>query len=82
MCITLILSTDKQIGDLMKTPTVKQLQQSWNDFLKVGIYQDQRFGQWFYNQYNYEVNNSYNIERPDVAYQVLFNSLTISLDEV
>ena len=66
----------------MKTPTVKQLQQSWNDFLKVGIYQDQRFGQWFYNQYNYEVNNSYNIERPDEAYQVLFNSLTISLDEV
>ena len=66
----------------MNTPTVKQLQQSWNDFLKVGIYQGQRFGQWFYNQYNYEVNNSCNIERPDEAYQVLFNSLTISLDEV
>ena len=66
----------------MNTPTVKQVQQSWNDFLKVGIYQDQRFGQWFYNQYSYEVNNSYNIERPDEAYRVLFNSLTISLDEV
>ena len=66
----------------MNTPTVKQLQQSWNDFLKVGIYQDQRFSQWFYNQYNYEVNNSYNIERPDEAYQILFNSLTISLDDV
>lgn len=66
----------------MKTPTVKQLQQSWNDFLKVGIYEDQRFGQYFYNQYNYEVDNSYNIERPYEAYQLLFNSLTISLDEV
>lgn len=66
----------------MKTPTVKQLQDSWNDFLKVGIYQDQRFGQWFYNQYQYEVGNSYNIERPYTAYKLLFNSLTISLDEV
>ena len=82
MCITYTLSTDKQIGDLMKTPTVKQLQQSWNDFLKVGIYEDQRFGQWFYNQYSYEVGNSYNIEHPCEAYQVLFNSLTISLNEV
>ena len=66
----------------MKTPTVEQLQESWNDFLKVGIYQDQRFGQWFYNQYEYEVDNSYNIERPYKAYEVLFNSLTLSLDEV
>ena len=66
----------------MKTPTVEQLQESWNDFLKEGIYQDQRFGQWFYNQYEYEVDNSYNIERPYKAYEVLFNSLTISLDEV
>lgn len=66
----------------MKTPTVKQLQQSWNDFLKVGIYQDRCFGQWFYNQYNYEVGNSYNVERPYEAYQLLFNSLTNSLYEV
>lgn len=61
----------------MKTPTVEQLQDSWNDFLKEGIYQDQRFGQWFYNQYQYEVSNSYNIERPYEAYELLFNSLTI-----
>lgn len=66
----------------MKTPTIEQLQESWNDFLKAGIYQDQRFGQWFYNQYEYEVDNSYNIERPYRAYEVLFNSLTLSLDEV
>ena len=66
----------------MKTPTIEQLQESWNDFLKAGIYQDQRFGQWFYNQYEYEVDNSYNIERPYKAYEVLFNSLTLSLDEV
>lgn len=65
----------------MKTPTVEQLQESWNDFLKEGIYQDQRFGQWFYNQYEYEVDNSYNIERPYRAYEVLLKSLTLSLDE-
>lgn len=60
----------------MKTPTVEQLQESWNDFLKEGIYQDQRFGQWFYNQYEYEVDNSYNIERPYKAYEMLFKALT------
>ena len=64
----------------MKTPTVEQLQESWNDFLKEGIYQDQRFGQWFYNQYEYEVDNSYNIERPYKAYEVLFKSLTNNAD--
>lgn len=45
-------------------PSIKELNESWDSFLKVGIYQDQRFGQWFYNQYEYEVGNSYNIERP------------------
>ena len=64
----------------MKTPTVEQLQESWNDFLKEGIYQDQRFGQWFYNQYEYEVDNSYNIERPYKAYEVLLESLTDNAD--
>ena len=64
----------------MKTPTVEQLQESWNDFLKEGIYQDQRFGQWFYNQYEYEVDNSYNIERPYRAYEVLFKALTDAED--
>lgn len=27
----------------MTKPTVEQLQQSWDEYLKVGIYQDQRF---------------------------------------
>ena len=66
----------------MKTPTVQQLQDSWKDFLEVGIYQDQRFSQWFYNQYDFEIGNSYHIERPYEAYELLFNSLTISTDEV
>lgn len=65
----------------MKTPTVEQLQESWNDFLKEGIYQDQRFGQWFYNQFEYEVDNSYNIERPYRAYEVLFKALSYASDE-
>ena len=64
----------------MKTPTIEQLQESWNDFLKEGIYQDQRFGQWFYNQYEYEVDNSYNIERPYKAYEVLFKALNVNAE--
>lgn len=65
----------------MTKPTVEQLQQSWDEYLKVGIYQDQRFGQWFYNQYDYEVGNSYNIERPYQAYEVLYESLSDSGQE-
>lgn len=65
-----------------KKPTIKQLNDSWNSFLKVGIYQDQRFGQHFYNQFEYEVDNSYNIERPYQAYQVLYNDLVTTLDDV
>ena len=60
----------------MKKPTVEQLQQSWEEYLKVGIYTYQRFGQWFYNQYDYEVGNSYHIERPYQAYEVLYESLS------
>ena len=63
-------------------PTVHQLQQIWNDWLKVGVYEDQRFGQYVYNAFNYEVGNSYNIEDAQEAYNLLFNSITKSLDEV
>lgn len=63
-------------------PTIKQLDDCWNDFLKVAIYQDQRFGQYFYNEYDFEVGNSYNIERPFQAYQVLYEALVTTLDDV
>lgn len=61
---------------LNKKPSIEQLNQSWESFLKVGIYQDQRFGQWFYNEHGYEVDNSYNVERPYKAYELLLKSLT------
>lgn len=65
-----------------QVPTVHQLQQIWNDWLKVGVYEDQRFGQYVYNKFNYEVGNSYNIEDAQEAYNLIFNSITQSLDEV
>lgn len=65
-----------------QTPTVKQLHQIWNDWIKVGVYEDQRFGQYVYNAFNYEVCNSYNIEDAQEAYNLIFNSITQSLDEV
>lgn len=66
----------------IQIPTVKQLQQIWGDWMKVGVYEDQRFGQYVYNTFNYEVGNSYNIEDAQEAYDLLFNSITQSLDEV
>lgn len=70
------------MNNVTTKPTIKQLNQAWGDFLKVGIYQDQRFGQWFFNYYDYEVGNSYNIENADEAYQCLYVSLVTTLDEV
>ena len=67
---------------LVKLPTIKQLNESWESFLKLGIYQDQRFGQWFYNDHKFEVGNSYNMERPYSAYQVLYAALVTTLDDV
>ena len=59
----------------MIKPTIEQLNESWDSFLKEGIYLDQRFGQWYYNLYKHEVGNSYNIERPYTAYQVLYDDI-------
>ena len=63
---------------LVKLPTIEQLNESWDSFLKDGIYTDQRFGQWYYNLYKHEVGNSYNIERPYKAYQVLYDDIVNS----
>lgn len=60
---------------LVKLPTVEQLNESWNSFLKEGIYLDQRYGQWHYNLHKHEVGNSYNIERPYTAYQILYDDI-------
>ena len=65
---------------LVKLPTIEQLNESWNSFLKEGIYLDQRYGQWHYNLYKHEVGNSYNIERPYKAYQVLYDDIVNSGD--
>lgn len=62
----------------------KMLQQAWKEYFSVALYQDNRirFGQYVFNEYNYETGNSYNEEHPVKAYDLLFNSLTNSLDEV
>lgn len=70
------------VNKLTKLPTIEQLNNAWEYFLKVGIYDDLRFGQAFYNEYDYEVDNSYWIERPYQAYQLLYNSLVTTLDDV
>ena len=59
-----------------------QLQEAWVDWIKLYSYQGQRFGQYVYNLYKYELNNSYNIDNGTSAYQMLFESITQSLDEV
>ena len=56
-------------------PTIEQLGECWEDWLKVGVYEDQRFGQYFYNRYQWKVDNSYNVERPREAYEMLWQSL-------
>lgn len=65
-----------------KIPTVAQLQEAWKDWNNVFSYQGQRFGQYVYNVYSYEVGNSYNETNASKAYQILFESITESLDEV
>ena len=40
--------------------------------MKVGLLEDQRFGQYFYNRYQWEVGNNYNIECPRKAYEMLW----------
>ena len=63
-----------------KVPTVTELQQAWSDWTKSAMYQGQRFGQYVYNIYGYEIGNSYEIQNADKAYQHLFDSITTSLD--
>lgn len=63
-------------------PTVKQLQNTFVEYFKVAVYEGQRFGQYVYNVYKYEVGNSYNEVDADIAYKMLFESITQSLDEV
>ena len=61
---------------------IEQLQQAWIDYHKSDVYACVRFGQYVRNEYNYEYENSFFIEDNALVYGLLFNSLTISLDEV
>ena len=61
---------------------IEQLQQAWIDYHKSDVYAGVRFGQYVRNEYNYEYENSFFIEDNALVYGLLFNSLTISLDEV
>lgn len=61
---------------------VKQLQEAWSDYFKSNECEHLRFGQYVYNHYGFEINNSYNIVNASVAYQVLFEHLTNSLDSL
>ena len=40
-----------------------------------GIFKDQRFGQYVYNNYNIEVDNSFYEEDNDLVYEMLFDFL-------
>lgn len=63
---------------------VKMLQQAYKEYFSVALYRDKdiRFGQYVFNEYNYEAGNSYNEVDCYKAYVLLFSSLTLSLDEV
>ena len=65
----------RMIEDDRIKPTIEQLDECWEDWLKVSVYEDQRFGQYFYNRYQWEVDNSYTVERPRKAYEMLWQSL-------
>lgn len=73
---------EHKFKNLNQTPTVKQLQECWKDWCKFGMYKDQRFGQWVYNEYTYEIQGSYEERDPHKAYQMLFHSLTESVGEI
>lgn len=61
---------------------IKQLQQAWIDYHKTAFYEGLRFGQYIFNEHGYEVGNSYTIGYPSEAYNLLFEALTNSLDEL
>lgn len=63
--------------------TIKQLQEAYSDYFKLDLHnQGERFGQYVFNTYNYEVGNSYNIKSVTEAYNVLYKSLVTTLDEI
>ena len=68
----------EQLQEMFNEMLNRKLNESWESFLKEGIYIDQRYGQWHYNLYKHEVGNSYNIERPYKAYQVLYDDIVNS----
>lgn len=57
-------------------PTVTQLQALFVNYFKVAVYQGLRFGQYVYNNFTYEVGNSYNETDNDLAYKMLLESIT------
>lgn len=61
---------------------IKQLQQAWIDWQKTGMYEGLRFGQYVYNEYDYKTYMSDMQSNNEAAYQILFNSLTQSLEEL
>ena len=52
---------------------IEQLDTAWNLYHTDGIFKDQRFGQYIYNNYGLEVDNSFYIEDNDLVYEMLFN---------
>mgnify|MGYP000046986739 FL=1 len=58
--------------------TIETLDKAWIDYhtdKTDGIFQDQRFGQYFFNRYDLEVGNSFYIEDNDLVYELLFNHI-------
>ena len=56
--------------------TIETLDKAWVDYhtdKTDGIFQDQRLGQYIFNNYGLEVENSFFIEDNDAVYELLFN---------
>ena len=61
---------------------VKKLQQAWIDYHKTAFYEGLRFGQYVYNEHDYQTDMSYMQANNEAAYQVIFNSLIQRVEEL
>ena len=77
------MNTHKQKVIIMDTiMNVTKLKQAYKDYFKLAAYEGTSFGEYLLNEYNYEVKGSSTVEDAAIVYNLAFNDLTYSLDEL
>ena len=61
---------------------VTKLKQAYTDYLKLAAYQGMNFMEYLLMEYNYEVKCSSTTVDATMVYNLVFNDLTYSLDEI